>query len=130
MQSFKRTDRVASLIQETLSSLLLTEVRDPRVKMVTITHVRVTPDMGLARINVRAIDDSADSRKKLMAGLESSKSYLRKALGERIRLLRVPRLEFFYDEFPDEVARVEQILYSLSADKPSEDVVSTEDPND
>jgi len=120
MRSYKRTDRIASLIQQAMSELFLFEVRDPRVHSAVVTHVFVTSDMGLARIYVRPIAGADEQgRRELMAGLNRSKAFLRGALAKRVQLMRAPQLEFFFDEVPDEVARIDEIMANL--DKPSQD---------
>lgn len=120
MRSYKRTDRIASLIKQAMSELFLFEVRDPRVRTAVVTHVFVTADMGLARVYVRPIAGAdQQGRKELMAGLNKSKAFLRGALCKRVQLMRAPQLEFFFDEVPDEVARIDELLANL--DKPAQD---------
>lgn len=120
MRSYKRTDRLAALIKQAMAELFLFEVCDPRVHSAVVTHVFVTSDMGLARVYVRPIAGADEQgRHELMAGLNRSKSFLRGALGKRVRLMRVPQLEFFFDDVPDEVARIDQIMAELP--KPTQD---------
>lgn len=121
MKSFKRTDRVGSLIRDALSELFLFEVQDPRVKQAVVTQVKVTPDFSLARVYVRSLQGSdAQGRQELLLGLGKCKGFLRSALGKKIDLLRIPVLEFFFDETPDEAARIEVMLAQLRVDKPGE----------
>jgi ribosome-binding factor A len=113
MKGFKRTDRVGSLMRDILSETLLTSVGDPRVRDVTITRVTVTADFSLARVYVRALGADQGGREEALKGLASARGFLRAEVGQRIRLLRVPQLEFHYDDLPEEIERVERILDSL-----------------
>lgn len=114
MKPFKRTDRIASEIREALGMLFLSEIGDPRVRMGIVTGVRVTADMGLCRVYVRSLAGNDEQGKaELLEGLKNSASYLRRELAHRVRLLRMPKLEFYYDDIPDQAARVEELIHGL-----------------
>ena len=119
MKPFKRTDRIASEIREALGLLFVSEVEDPRVRMGVVTNIKVTPDMSLCRVYVRSLQGGDEqSRTELLEGLQKSASFLRRELAHRVRLLRMPKLEFFYDDVPDTASRVEELLMRLP--KPAE----------
>ncbi|MBL6974921.1 MAG: 30S ribosome-binding factor RbfA [Deltaproteobacteria bacterium] len=109
MKDFKRTDRIASLLQQALSETLIRKVRDPRIQKAMVTGVKVTADMGLARVYVRTLDPdrSADD---LLEGFRACEGFFKREIGKHVHLLRIPRLEFFYDELPDQAAAVEALL--------------------
>ncbi len=109
MKAFRRTDRVASLLKETLSELLLFSVRDPRVQGVVVTRVHVTADLALCRVYVRTLREGA-ARAEVMDGLRACAGFLRHEVDARVRLLRTPRLEFFHDDLPEQVAAVEALI--------------------
>lgn len=113
MKPFARTERIGREIQEVLGHLLVTEVRDPRVQGAVVTRVQVTADMSLARVYVRPLQGDEQGRQELMKGLGACKGFLRRGVGRRVHLLRVPVLEFHYDEVPDQVARVSYLLSHL-----------------
>ncbi|MBP7125068.1 30S ribosome-binding factor RbfA [Myxococcota bacterium] len=113
MKPFARTERIGREIQEVLGNLLVIEVRDPRVRGAVVTRVQVTADMSLARVYVRPLQGDDQGRIELMKGLAACKGFLRGEVGRRVRLLRVPALEFHYDEVPDQVARVTDLLSHL-----------------
>ncbi len=113
MRSYKRSDRVASLVLQALSESILLHVRDARVQGVVVTHVKMTPDMSIARAYVRSLTNDEAGRRHAMAGLEAVKGFLRSEIARQVKLLRVPQLEFFYDEIPDKAARVDEILRGL-----------------
>ena len=96
MSSFKRADRVADLLKIEIADLLLKQVRDPRIGSVTITGVKVTDDLRTAKVffvEMGKDECSAD----LQAGLLKATGFLRRELGRRLQLRRVPEIIFVYD---------------------------------
>ena len=95
-QSFKRTDRVAEMIQRKLAQIIPQEVKDPRLDgFVTISAVKVAADLGHAKIYFTVLNEN----KKLAAFiLNSAASYLRSTLARSMSLRTVPQLHFIYDE--------------------------------
>jgi ribosome-binding factor A len=118
MKPFKRTDRIASEIRSALAMLIVSEIEDPRGRMGVVTGVKVTADMSLCRVYVRSIQGDEQGKAELLAGLQKSSAFLRRELAHRVSMLRMPRLEFFYDDVPDQAARVEELLFRLP--KPAE----------
>jgi ribosome-binding factor A len=94
---FKRADRVAGLIQEELSRLLLREVKDPRLHQVTITAVRVSPDLRHAWVCFTGPGGKGGLTEELK-GLESAAGFLRGKLGRSLRLRYAPELSFEVDD--------------------------------
>jgi ribosome-binding factor A len=92
----RRQRQVAELVHRELSSLLLFEVRDPRLEGLTITEVRVTPDLLLARIFFTLLDKESPVQ-EAQSALESASGFLRSKLGARVRLRSVPELVFMHD---------------------------------
>lgn len=107
-----RTERLGEQIREELSELLTREVRDPGIGFVTLTRVRVTEDLLQARVYYTSLGDAA-ARQRTARALERALPFLRRALGERLRLRRVPELSFTYDESIDHQARVEELLEEI-----------------
>lgn len=104
---FKRTDRIAEMIQRKLAQIIPQEVKDPRLKgFVTISAVKVAADLGHAKVYFTILDND----KKLAASiLNGSASYLRSALARSITLRTVPQLHFIYDEsieYGDKLSRL------------------------
>ncbi|KTD69720.1 MULTISPECIES: 30S ribosome-binding factor RbfA [Legionella] len=93
---FKRTDRVAEMIQRKLAQIIPMEVKDPRLTgFVTISAVKVAADLGHAKVYFTVLNDD----KKVAATiLNAAASYLRGALARSITLRTVPQLHFVYDE--------------------------------
>ncbi|MBX7195878.1 MAG: 30S ribosome-binding factor RbfA [Sandaracinaceae bacterium] len=122
MKDDKRTARVAARIQEELSSLLLRQVQDPRVRGALVTSVSVTPDLLDARIRVRlSTGDDAAARKALLAGLNSASGLLRRELGQRLALRHAPRLAFHYDESAEKTRRIEEVLAEIEKEPKAQD---------
>lgn len=113
--SGRRPARVAQLLQAELGRLLLHDVRDPAVAGVTVSDVRVTPDLKVARVWVRHLAATPDQR-RLLRGLARATPFLRAQLGTRLRLRWVPELRFEYDELLDEAARIERLLAEAGPD--------------
>ena len=97
-----RQDRVADQIRDTLALLFSgEEISDPRLSGITITAVKVTPDLQLASVYFRVLDDNEENRKNADRGFGSCTGFLRKKLAGVLDLRRVPMLRFFFDESID-----------------------------
>ncbi len=107
-----RPERVADQIRMELTDLLTREVHDPGVGFVTITRVKVSPDLFLARVYYTSLGDEKAQRESDKA-LKRATPFLRRQFGQRIRLRRVPELQFLYDESIAHQDRIEQILQDL-----------------
>ena len=93
----QRASRVGDQIQAELASLLTREVHDPGIGFLTITSVKVSPDLQQARVYYTTIGDDKAKRESARA-LNRATPFLRRQVGQRLRLKRVPELTFFYDE--------------------------------
>lgn len=105
----RRVERVSQNMREVLAELLLREVKDPRVDMVTVCHVDVSPDLRQARVLVSCIGDAA-RQKAALAGLASAAGFLRAQLSRRLQLRYVPELRFGIDQSFEHAARVAELL--------------------
>jgi len=112
MNSFKRADRVADLIKIEISNLLLKQVRDPRIGLVTITGVKVTDDLRTARIFFVELGKDQCSE-EVQAGLGKAAGFLRRELGRRLRLRCVPELLFAYDPSFAYGDRIERLISEI-----------------
>jgi ribosome-binding factor A len=102
-----------------LTTLLKRTVRDPAVSAVTITHVSMNADLQLARIYYTVLDGS--NRRDTARGLRRAKTYLRRAIGQRLQLRHVPELRFMYDETLDQQDRLARIFTEIENQQPSPD---------
>jgi ribosome-binding factor A len=105
----RRPERVAEQIKEEVSQIILGDMRDPRVELVTVTHVKLTPDLRHAKIYVTSMGAEEQVRDSLSA-LNSASGFIRRELGAALRLRYTPELHFVYDEAVETAARIEQIL--------------------
>jgi ribosome-binding factor A len=125
-----RPERVADQIRAEVAQLIAREVHDPGVGFVTITRVRVTPDLQLARVYYTALGDEK-ARRETGRALGRAAPFLRRQIGHRLRLRRVPELEFFYDESIAHQDRIEQILQELRSEgSPAHGDSADEEPGD
>jgi ribosome-binding factor A len=110
-----RPDRVGDQLRSELAQLLSRDVHDPGVGFLTLTQVRVTADLQLAKVYYTTMGDEKAQRESARA-LKRATPFLRRQLGQRLRLRRVPELEFFYDDSIARTDRIEQILQDLKAE--------------
>lgn len=120
----KRLARLNEQLKRELSDLIRTEVRDPRVGVVTITGVDVAADLGSARVFVRAIDDEA--LPEMLEGLEAAAPFLRTKLGRILHLRRIPELRFQEDRSLEGARRIEEVLAEVLPDDDEESDVAGE----
>ncbi|SDH40958.1 30S ribosome-binding factor RbfA [Nitrosomonas sp. Nm132] len=97
-KDFSRTQRVADQIQRELADMIKTEVKDPRVGMITITGVEVTRDYAHAKIFYTSINSNKENNITIEEGLKHANGFLRSQLSSRMRLRVIPQLHFIYDE--------------------------------
>jgi ribosome-binding factor A len=97
----------------------LSELKDPRIGMVTVTGVVVSPDLGEARIFVSVLG-SAKKRAASLAGLESARGVLQAKINRELSLRRTPTLTFAYDDSVERGVRMTKLIDDLAAELPAE----------
>jgi ribosome-binding factor A len=107
-----RPDRVADQIRAEVSSMIARDLHDPGLGFITITRVQVSPDLQHARIYYTSLGDPA-ARKETSRALERAASFMRRQLGQRLRLRRTPELNFMFDESVEQQDRIERLLQNL-----------------
>ena len=112
MATKARARKVAERIQEELADILMRNVADPRLAMITITDVDVDRELAYAHIYVVASGDD-ERMDDVLAGLEGAQGYLRSQLAARIQLRSFPQLRFRWDASHERGARIEELLDSL-----------------
>jgi ribosome-binding factor A len=109
-----RIEKVNSSIKRELANiLLLGEIRDPRVSFVTIINVDVSKDLQHARVKFSTLADGPKDIKAALAGFESSRSYIRKLISQRLALRYTPEFQFIYDKGIKYAADVDKILEEI-----------------
>ncbi|HAA26393.1 MAG TPA: 30S ribosome-binding factor RbfA [Cyanobacteria bacterium UBA8553] len=123
MATNRRVSRVASLIQQEVSQMVLQEIKDDRVGtgMVSVTDVDVSGDLQHAKIYV-SIYGTDEARAETMAGLKSATGYVRLELGKRIRLRRTPEVVFIEDRGLERGDRMLALLNQLSQERQSKNL--------
>ena len=115
MSQGSRPDRVADQIRAELAMLLARDVHDPGIGFVTITRVQMTPDLQQARVFYTSLGDDK-ARTNSDRALARAVPFLRRQIGSRLRLKRVPNLTFVYDESVAGQDRIEQLLAEIRTD--------------
>ncbi|MEF2145060.1 MAG: 30S ribosome-binding factor RbfA [Desulfovibrionaceae bacterium] len=112
--SSRRSIRLADLIQQELGTMLLEDVQDPRLDMVTISGVRMNRDLKVAEV-LYTMSGDAERAAGAQAALEHAAGFLRSNLGKRLKIKFVPTLRFARDEF------LEDMVYAKHPPRNSED---------
>ncbi len=112
---WKRSQRVGPALRAVLCEFLLRHLKDPRVKGVEITGVDLSPDLRNALIHYLLRDQDAD-REAVQLGLDSAAGAMQKHVGETLRLRRVPKIRFQYDNSVEDAERIDLLLQDLQDD--------------
>jgi len=129
-----RPDRVGDQIRQDLSELLSRGVvHDPGIGFITLTRVKVSPDLQVAQVYYTTMGDPS-ARRQTAAALDRATPFLRRQVGARLRLRRVPTLEFRFDESVAHQDRIEQIIRDLHEEEahraaPEGETPSSDDPD-
>jgi ribosome-binding factor A len=119
-RSNHRIERVNELIKEVLSELMLTEIKDPRVGLVTIVGVRVTNDLSSAKVLFSVMGDEA-VRAQTLKVLKAATPFLRRVLVRHMDVKVSPELRWIYDDSLDRAFRIEQMLRNEAATPKKDD---------
>ena len=119
MKGFKRADRVGDAIHHEVSTILLSEIKDPRVDMVTVTGTKVSDDLRHANIFYSVIGDE-ERWAEVKKGLMSSKGYIKRQLAKRLNMKYIPDIHFNEDRTLEQGGRIDSILSSLDKGEGSE----------
>jgi ribosome-binding factor A len=109
VSTHNRPERVAQMVQQLLGEIFARGMRDPRIGLVTITGVKMSPDLREARV-YWAVHGDVDQRKHTQKGLENARGFLKREIGIELKLRVVPDLHFTYDEAIDRGARIEELI--------------------
>lgn len=104
-----RMKRVDDQVRQVVAEALLTKVADPRIGMVSVIRVQVSPEFDTARVWVTVLGD-AEERERTMLGLRSAAPFLQSEIARAMRVRRVPKLRFLYDESLDRAFRIDEAL--------------------
>ena len=119
-KSFSRKDRVAEQIRRELAELIRTELKDPRVGMISITDVEVTADYAHAKVFFSTLAGS-EHVAEVLVGLQKASGFLRRELGKRISIHMTPQLHFVFDQSLERGADLSQLIQKAVAISDSTD---------
>lgn len=125
-----RPERVGEEVRQELAQILAREVHDPGIGFVTLTRTKVSPDLQLVRVYYTTMGDDRAKRDTQLA-LERATPFLRRQLGARIRLRRVPEVRFEFDRRIEHQDRIEQLLLDIAEERrlhPIEDGTAEDTP--
>jgi ribosome-binding factor A len=105
-------DRVNETIREALGELIEKRLKDPRIGFVTVTEVRTSPDLSVAKVYVSVLGDES-ARKASLAGLESARGFLRRSIAKVLDARHVPELRFVLDDSLDRAMAIEETLKEI-----------------
>ncbi len=114
MVHFRRL-RLGDQLQVELADLIQRELKDPRVGFVTVTEVRMSPDLKHARVYVSVFEAEEEKKQESITALQRAEGFLRHSLGRRLRLRYVPALRFVVDDTLDHSARIDELLEDSNA---------------
>lgn len=118
MIPFSRADRVGGLIQKVLSDILKKSIKDPRLRMTTITGVEVSRDLKHARIYF-SISGNRQKKGAAIKGFNSAQGFIKRTLAHELDLKYMPDIKFFYDESLDYGARIDALIESIKSENGS-----------
>jgi len=107
--SSRRPEQVGETVRQVVTDALLREIRDPRVGLVTVTHVQVSGDLSVARVAVAVPGEEAE-RQRALEGLQSAAGFLRSRLAKALSTRTIPELRFELDRGIEHTARINQLL--------------------
>jgi len=112
-KGFQRSDRVAEQVRRDLADLIQNELKDPRVGMISLTAVELTPDYAHAKVFFTTLD--AEHLEEVERGLKRAAGFLRRELGRRIHIHTLPELHFIYDNSLERGSSLSQLIDKASA---------------
>lgn len=115
--SMQRINRISEQMKKEISSIIMNEIKDPRVsEMCSVISVKVTPDLKFAKVYVSVFGNDEDKINSLK-GLKSASGFIRKKLGEYMKLRNLPEIHFEIDESIEYGARINQLLSQIKKEE-------------
>ena len=114
-----RKDRVAGLLREVISDIVVLRIKDPRVRGITITRVLMSADLKSARVYFSSLGDGMTETH--LEGLSSAQGFIRRELRRELYLKYIPELTFVYDTSFDHSLKINQILKELETPESYDD---------
>ena len=115
MKPYLRAERVSNRIQQAITELLSRKMQDPRMDLATISHVKLSSDLKIARIYI-TVFGSKRRIKEAMDGFNNSKGFIKKKIAPKLGLKYMPDLRFVYDDTFDRAAKLDELIRSASSE--------------
>ena len=112
-KGFQRSERVAEQVRRDLAELIRTELKDPRVGMISLTDVELTPDYAHAKVFFTTLN--SEHLDEIQRGLKRASGFLRRELGRRIHIHTLPELHFVYDSSLERGSSLSQLIEQANA---------------
>lgn len=113
-KDFSRRDRIAEQIRRELAEVIWSELKDPRVGMISLTDVELSADYAHARVFFSSLAGK-DSLELVQAGLQQASGFLRSELGKRISIHMIPQLHFIFDDSLERGAQLSKLISEAAA---------------
>ena len=107
-----KIDRLNNTFVEQISMILNTEIKDERIRFVTVTAAKITNDLSFARVYVTILDDN--ERDNILKLLNKASNFIERELSHRIEIRKMPNITFVYDDSIEYAKRVENIIESIN----------------
>jgi len=128
--STRRTSRIARVIKEAVSRVLILELADPRLGFITVTEVDVAPDLKTAKVKLSVLGD-APQAKLCLKGIQQARGRIQRAVGDALTTKIVPHLEFVLDESVKKSAEIARLLYLARSEyRLSDEEAATAEPEE
>ena len=117
-QEFSRTSRIGEVIMRELAQMIQQEVSDPRVGMVTVSHVEITSDLKYAKVYVTRLNgvESEQDVSESIAGLTNAAGFLKRGIAKRVEIRSIPELRFLYDKSLEHGFRMDELIAKANKD--------------
>lgn len=119
-----RIEKVENLIKQEISLILLTKMNDPELGFITVTNVKVSPDLKQAKIYLSVFEK--EKRTPVLEKIVTRSGFIRSELAHRISLRYVPELKFFIDDTMDYVEKINTLIRKIHEDDKPENSTPTE----
>ena len=128
-RDFKRSERVAGQLRRDLAKLIQQEIKDPEVGFVSLSDVEVTRDLSHAKVFITVFDP--EKAKTSLKALRRASAFLRKRLGQELRLRHVPELHFIHDDSVEQGSHIDELIAkALHADRDHEGTLADAEESD
>jgi len=117
-KEFSRTSRIGEVIMRELAQMIQQEVSDPRVGMVTVSHVDVSSDLKYAKVYVTRLNgvESEQDVSECIAGLSNAAGFLKRGIAKRVEIRTIPELRFYYDKSLEHGFHMDELIAKANKD--------------